>query len=103
MNFARCRAGAYRVNGTGGRKKVIQMTYKHTRDNENRTNRKTPKAKTGNVRYSYFDCLRDEVPVPKGANGSTLYQLLMAGCMVLFVFSANGALDSGASFFAYSH
>ena len=78
------------------------MTNKHTRYNDNRANRKTAQAQAGSARYSYFDCLRDQVPVPTGLNGTTLYQLLMVGCMVLFVFTANGALESGASFFAHS-
>lgn len=62
-----------------------------------------PKAQTRDARYSYVDCLCDEVPAPAGTNGSTIYQLLMVGCMVLFVFTANGVGESGASFLTRSH
>jgi hypothetical protein len=64
---------------------------------------KTPKAQTADTRYSYLDCLCDKAPAPAEVNGSTLYQLLMVGCMVLFVFTANGVGGHGVSFLAQSH
>ena len=63
---------------------------------------KAPKAQTADTRYSYVDCLCDKAPTPMEVNGSTLYQLMMVGCMVLFVFTANGVGHSGVSFLAQS-
>ena len=76
---------------------MIEMTKTYTRDT-----RKTPKAQTREARYSYFDCLRDKAQAPTGVNGSTLYQLLMVGCMSLFVLTANGVGESGTSFLVHS-
>ena len=97
MNFRNLAGKASRVKCTGGRKKVIELFNKR-----NRNTRDDLKSKTGYFRYSYRDCLHDAVPVPTGLNGSTLYQLLMVGCMVTFVLSVNGVMESGASFFVHS-
>ena len=78
------------------------MNKKRTRDTRETPKAQTAKAQTGNVRYSYFDCLRDKVPTPAGVNGTTLYQMLMVGFMVLFVLTVNGVGESGASFFTHS-
>lgn len=67
-----------------------------------RNARETSKAQTADTRYSYFDCLCDRASAPAEVNGSTLYQLLMVSCMVLFVFTANGVGGQGMSFFAQS-
>jgi|GEM_PF-3261289 len=67
-----------------------------------RETRKNPKAETANARYTYLDCLRDEVPVPTGASGSA-YQLLMAGCMTLFLFGATCLARSGTGYFTCTH
>lgn len=54
-------------------------------------------------RYTYAQCLRGEVPVPTGANGKTLFQVLMVGGMVTFMVTANGLRNTGLEFFANSH
>ena len=54
-------------------------------------------------RYTYIDCLRDEVPVPTGSNGTTLYQTLMVGGMTAVTFTASGVCNDGVSFLVYSH
>ena len=67
-----------------------------------RETRKNQKAETARTRYTYLDCLRDEVPVPTGANWST-YQLLMAGCTTLFMFIVTCLARSGTGYFTYTH
>lgn len=54
-------------------------------------------------RYTYADCLRDEVPVPTGNNGTTLYQTLMVGGMTAVTFTASGVYSDGVSFLVYNH
>lgn len=76
------------------------MFLKRIRDT--RETRKNQKAETANARYTYLDCLRDEVPVPAGASRST-YQLLMAGCMTLFLFVAACLTRSGTGYFTQTH
>ena len=79
------------------------MIEKHTRETKyNHQSGKTTKAQTGNKRYSYSDCLHGKVPVPMGENGTTLYQLLMVGCMVSFVFAANSVRANGSVSLAQS-
>lgn len=53
--------------------------------------------------YTYIDCLRDEVPVPTGSSGTTLYQTLMVGGMTAVTFTANGIYHDGVSFLVYNH
>ena len=52
-------------------------------------------------RYTYIDCLRDEVPVPTGSNGTTLYQMLMVGGMTAISVTAGGVSSDGVSFLVY--
>lgn len=65
------------------------MTMKHTTD---RT-----------ARYTYADCLRDEVPVPTGVNGTTLYRLLMVGGTVALAITADSIQESGIDFLEQPH
>ena len=53
--------------------------------------------------YTYIDCLRDEVPVPTGGNGTTFYQTLMVGGMTAVTFTASGVCNDGVSFLVYNH
>ena len=68
---------------------MIHMTMKHT------TERTT--------RYTYADCLRDSVPTPTGANGTTLYGLLMVGGTVVLMTTAHGIQESGTDFLEQPH
>jgi len=49
-------------------------------------------------RYTYVDCLRDQVPVPTGDNGTTLFQALMVGGMTAITVTAGGVPSDGVSF-----
>ena len=64
------------------------------------TNKHTTKQ---TARYTYADCLRDVAPTPTGVNGTTLYQLLMVGGMVMFVVTVNGVHNSGTDFLTQYH
>ena len=70
---------------------------------DTREKRKNQKADTANVRYSYFDCLRDEVPIPNGPGESSLYRMLSAGCMTLFLFAVACLGRMGTGYFAQTH
>lgn len=54
------------------------------------------------TRYTYEDCLRDLAPVPTGVNGTTLYQLLAVGGLVVFTVTVNGVRNSGTDFLEHS-
>ena len=54
-------------------------------------------------RYTYLDCLRGTIPLPKHANGATLFQVLMVGGMVTFMVTVNGLRNTGFDFLANSH
>ena len=54
-------------------------------------------------RYTYMDCLRGTVPLPKYVNGATLYQVLMVGGMVTFMVTVNGLRNTGLDFLVNSH
>ena len=56
-----------------------------------------------NVRYSYFDCLRDEVPIPSGPSGSALYHMLAVGSMTLLLFAVTCLGRRGTGYFTYTH
>ena len=77
------------------------MIIKRIRDT--RKTRKNQKTDTANVRYSYFDCLRDEVPVPSGPGESALYRMLSAGCMTLLLFAVTCLSKLGTGYFTYTH
>ena len=49
-------------------------------------------------RYTYLDCMRDEVPVPTGSNGTTLFQALMVGGMTAVTVTVGGVSSDGVSF-----
>ena len=53
--------------------------------------------------YTYLDCLCDEAPAPTGTNGTTLYQALSVGGLVVFVVTANGIRNSGIDFLEQPH
>jgi len=54
-------------------------------------------------RYTYMDCLRGTVPLPKYVNGATLFQVLMVGGMVTFMVTVNGLRNTGLDFLVNSH
>ena len=54
-------------------------------------------------RYTYVDCLRGTVPLPKHVNGATLFQVLMVGGMVTFMVTVNGVRNTGFDFLVNSH
>ena len=54
-------------------------------------------------RYTYMDCLRGTVPLPKHVNGATLFQVLMVGGMVTFMVTVNGLRNTGLDFLVNSH
>ena len=54
-------------------------------------------------RYTYMDCLRGSVPLPKHVNGATLFQVLMVGGMVTFMVTVNGLRNTGLDFLVNSH
>lgn len=54
-------------------------------------------------RYTYRDCLRGAVPVPRGTNGALLFQVLMVGGMVTFMVTINGIRNTGLGFLVHSH
>ncbi len=54
-------------------------------------------------RYTYVDCLRGTVPLPKHVNGATLFQVLMVGGMVTFMVTVNGVRNTGLDFLVNSH
>ena len=54
-------------------------------------------------RYTYMDCLRGTVPLPKYVNGATLFQVLMVGGMVTFMVTVNGVRNTGLDFLVNSH
>ena len=54
-------------------------------------------------RYTYADCLRGTVPLPKHVNGATLFQVLMVGGMVTFMVTVNGVRNTGLDFLVNSH
>lgn len=54
-------------------------------------------------RYTYMDCLRGTVPLPKYVNGATLFQVLMVGGMVTFMVTVNGLHNTGLDFLVNSH
>lgn len=54
-------------------------------------------------RYTYLDCLRGSIPLPKHINGATLFQVLMVGGMVTFMVTVNGLRNTGLDFLVYSH
>ena len=86
-----------------GQKPLVQkVSNLQNRKDQRPQVEKSAKAQTADVRYSYLDCLCDKALAPSEVNGSTLYQLLMVGCMVLFVSTANGVGHSGVSFLAQS-
>ena len=49
-------------------------------------------------RYTYANCLRDEVPVPTKSNGTTLYQTLVVGGMTAIMVTISGVGAEGVSF-----
>ena len=77
------------------------MIIKRIRDT--REKRKNQKADTANVRYSYIDCLRDEVPIPRGTSGSVLYQMLAVGSMTLFLFVMSCVCGTGTGYSVQPH
>ena len=54
-------------------------------------------------RFTYRDCLRGTVPVPKSVNGATIFQVLMVGGMVTFMVTINGLRNAGPDFLVNSH
>ncbi len=54
-------------------------------------------------RFTYRDCLRGTVPVPKSVNGATIFQVLMVGGMVTFMVTINGLRNAGLDFLVNSH
>lgn len=54
-------------------------------------------------RYTYMDCLRGTVPLPKHVNGATIFQVLMVGGMVTFLVTVNGLRNTGFEFLVNSH
>ena len=54
-------------------------------------------------RFTYRDCLRGTVPVPKSVNGATIFQVLMVGGMVTFMVTINGLRNTGLDFLVNSH
>ena len=57
----------------------------------------------GAHRYTYLDALRGKVPVPQGANGATIFRVLMVGGMVTFMVTFNGIRHTGLDFLMQSH
>lgn len=54
-------------------------------------------------RIDYMDCLLGNVKVPRTGNGSTLFSVLMTGCMVLVMVTINGVRNTGLEFLSQSH
>ncbi|HAM15334.1 MAG TPA: hypothetical protein DCP91_05660 [Eggerthellaceae bacterium] len=54
-------------------------------------------------RFTYRDCLQGAVPIPRGLNGATIFQVLMVGGMVTFMVTVNGVRNTGLDFLANSH
>lgn len=54
-------------------------------------------------RYTYLDCIRGTIPLPRNVNGSTIFQILMVGGMVTFMVTFNGLRNTGLGFVASSH
>ena len=54
-------------------------------------------------RFTYMDCLRGTVPLPKSVNGATIFQVLMVGGMVTFMVTVNGLRNTGFDFLVNSH
>ena len=53
--------------------------------------------------YTYADCLKGVVPVPKNPAEKFIFQLLMVGGMVTFMVTINGVMHSGVEFFLSAH
>ena len=54
-------------------------------------------------RYTYIDCMRDEVPVPEGSNGTAIFQTLMVGGMTAVTVTVGGVSSDGVSFLVNGH
>ena len=57
----------------------------------------------GARRFTYRDCMRGTVPVPRMTNGATIFKVLMVGGMVTFMVTINGIRHTGFEFLAQSH